>query len=141
MADLREKYKLLKMYEELVDELSEGKYPNATREAIEKCKQLLAEHKREYRNWLRKEDENKYLYPNKYGKIVAGGGDFDSRWMKVFFPDEQWSEEDKQEFVEENWKHYKPTYYDCTGQIFTTSIRVFNVPSGVVAYIMEAMDV
>lgn len=105
----------------------------------------IAEHKKEYRAWLKRRYGKKYLYPGKdgngYGEIVAVGGKYDSCWTKVFFPGEHWDEEEKHEFIEANWKHYKPTYYDCTGQIFTWAIDVFNLPSGVVAYIRDAMDV
>lgn len=124
----------------IIDELSKGKHPLAVRKAIEECKQLLIDHKREYRAWLKRDNEKRFLYPN-YGEIVASGGDYDSRWTKVFFAREHWSDEDKKEFVEENWRYAKPSQYDCTGQIFTWAIDVFNVPSGVVAYIREAMDV
>ena len=86
------------------------------------------------------QDNNRYEnYAN--GFIVNGGGEFDYRWMKVFFPGERWTDEEKAEFVEENWIYCRPSQYDCTGQIFTTGIDCFNVPSGVVVYIREAMDV
>lgn len=100
----------------------------------------LITRKRKWRDWLKKQNDNHYdTYVNGY--IVNGGGDYDYSWEKIFFPGEYWTDEEKNEFIEWNWHHYVPTYYDCTGQIFTWSIDCFNVPSGVVCYIREAMDV
>lgn len=66
----------------------------------------------------------------KYGDFIYSG------WYT-----ERWTDEEKAEFVEENWIYCRPSQYDCTGQIFTTRIDCFNMPRGVVVYIMEAMDV
>lgn len=121
--------------------IKEGKYRG---ERKRKLDEIIIAHKKEYRRWL-KEYDKKYLYHlsdgTGYGEIVAGGGHYDSWWYKVFFPGDYFTEEDKKEFIEDNWRYAKPSQYDCTGQIFTWSIKVFNVPSGVVAYIQEAMDV
>jgi len=101
----------------------------------------IIEAKREYRKFL-KEKHNLYYgpYMEPIGVIVNAHWEYDGGWMKVFFEGEHWTEEEKHEFIEENWHHYRPTFYDCTGQIFTNGIDVFNVPSGVVAYIREAID-
>jgi hypothetical protein len=125
----------------IIDELSKGKHPKATREAIETCKELLIQHKREYRAWLKLRYGKKYLYSNQYGEIVNRGGEYDVFWQKIFFPGERWTDEEKNEFIEENWIYAMPSQYDCTGQTFTWAIDVFNVPSGVVAYIRNAIDV
>lgn len=116
--------------------VKEGKYKG---EVKRKLDERIVENKRKYRAELRRRNGKKYLYDN-YGEIVNGGGDFDGCWQKIFFPGECWTEEEKKEFIEENWHHYRPTFYDCTGQIFTIGIDVFNVPNGVVAYIREAID-
>lgn len=122
--------------------IKKGKYVG---EAKEKFENLIIQHKREYRERLKRENAAKYLYYGKdgngYGEIVNGGGEFDWRWQKVFFSGERWTDEEKMEFVDDNWIECKPSQYDCTGQIFTSRIEVFNVPAGVVAYIIECMDV
>ena len=112
-----------------------NQYRGATREKMEKH---LAKAKKRYRSHLKEEAEKKYLYG---GEIVASGGGYDSFWQKIFFKDDHWTEEEKQEFIEAAWIHAKPSQYDCTGQVFTWAIDVFNVPNGVVAYIRNALDV
>lgn len=133
------KYDLVRVDQYIKDSLIKwGKYSGETKKAIDDS---LIEHKREYRADLKKRTEKKYLYPNNYGEIVNGGGDFEYRWMKVFFEGEHWNDDDKKKFIEENWVDYEWSPYDCTEQIYTQRICVFNVPSGVVAYIMELKDV
>ena len=120
--------------------IKENAYKGNTKEIIDRH---IIKDKKRYRKSIK--DKRKYLYPGKdgngYGEIVNGGGDFDTMWMKVFFSGEHWTEEEKQEFIDENWIHAMPSQYDCTGQVFTWAIDVFNVPSGVVAYIRNAIDV
>ena len=105
----------------------------------------IIEIKREYRRALKGHWYDHYLYPGEdfkgYGEIVFQHWDYDSGYRKVFFPNEHWTEEDKREFVDDNLVKATPSQYDCTGQIFTWAIDIFNVPSGVVAYIRYAMDV
>lgn len=122
--------------------IERGLYVGEAKEAIDK---KIVEDKREYRKVLKGKWHEKYLYPGKdgkgYGKIINGGGSFDRLYQKIFFPNECWTEEEKKEFIDENWRKATPSQYDCTGQIFTLAIDVFNVPSGVIAYIRYAMDV
>ena len=118
--------------------VKENKYKGDTRIHLEN---QLAKHKREFRDWLKREESKDYLYKEKRGKIITGGGDFDGRWQKVFFPNEHWDEEDINFFKRDNWIEYVPSPYDCTGQIFTWAIDVFNAPNGVIAFIREAIDV
>ena len=122
--------------------IERGLYVGEIREKIDN---KIAEDKREYRKALKGTWHGKYLYLGKdgkgYGKIVNDGGNYDTFWQKIFFPNEHWTEEEKMEFVDDNWVKATPSQYDCTGQIFTWAIDVFNVPSGVVAYIRYAMDV
>lgn len=119
--------------------IEKGEYKGEKRRKLEA---KIADHKRE---WRRKTKRNQYFYHGRdgegYGEIVNGGGNWDSYWQKVFFPGEQWTEEEKREFVEDNWVHATPSQYDCTGQVFTWAIDVFNVPGGVVAYLRYALDV
>ena len=134
----------IEIYKMLVDDL---KQKNASKERLDYAEQELIRCKREYRAWLKKKNRKKYLWPGKdgkgYGEIVNTGSPYpyDSFWRKVFFAGEHWDEDDKKEFIESAWTHMKPSQYDCTGQIFTWMIYVFNVPNGVVAYIMDALDV
>ena len=132
----------IEIYKMLIDDL---KQKNASKERLDHAEQELIRCKREYRAWLKEKNRKKYLWPGKdgegYGEIVNFGGSYDSLWTKIFFVGEQWSEEDKKEFIDANWQECKPSMYDCTGQIFTWAIDVFNVPNGVVAYIREGIDV
>lgn len=98
----------------------------------------LVRAKRAYRAYLREDEERKKVFD---GVVVNRGGDWDYYWRKVFFKGEHWTDEKKDQFRAAVWKPYKPTYYDCTGQIFTAFVDIFNVPSGVVAYIREDMDI
>lgn len=107
-------------------------------EGIHRIDVKIVESKREYRKELKRDAEPRRICG---GIVVNGGGDWDSRWTKVFFPGETWTDEEKDQFVAAVWIPYRWTDYDCTGQLFTQGVEVFNVPSGVVAYIMEGLDV
>ena len=136
MSKSRDIYMEIMIDKDIKNELvKRNLYRGATREKMEK---YIAKNKKRYRSSLKEENEKKYLYG---GEIVAGGGDYDSFWQKIFFKDDHWTEEEKQEFIEAAWIHAKPSQYDCTGQVFTWAIDVFNVPNGVVAYIRNALDV
>ena len=117
--------------------VEEGRYKG---EVKRKYDDKIIKLKKEYRKRLKEENSPKYLF-NNYGEIVNFGGNYDWFWQKVFFTGEHWTEEEKKEFIEDAWIHAKPSQYDCTGQVFTWAIDVFNVPSGVVAYIRNAIDV
>lgn len=120
-----------------IDEMTRMGYPL---ESINKAKERLAEHKRKYREYLKNRNNDRYRdYKN--GHVVNHGGEYDSIWVKVFFPGERWTPEEVEEFREENWKRCRYSAYDCTGDIFTWAIDCFNVPSGVICYIREGMDV
>lgn len=138
LADRRRSYNLSFDYFQWKDE-------RLTDDARNLLKEEIAKHKREYRKILRSSYEPRYAFPGKdgkgYGKIINGGGTWDSMWRKIIFPNEYWTDEDKKEFVEAIWIPYIPTYYDCTGQLFTRAVDVFNTPNGVVAYTRECLDV
>ena len=116
------------------------KEQNANEDKIKHCEEKLIKHKREWRDWLKKQDDHHFSY-YKNGFTVNGGGEWEYCWTKVFFPGEHWTKEEMKEFEDENWKRCRYSAYDCTGDIFTYAIDCFNVPSGVVCYIREAMDV
>lgn len=124
----------IEIYKEMID------YCKERGDAVHQqyYEEKLAQTKHDYRQRLKEKNAKKYVFN---GEIVNEGGDWDYSWYKVFFPHEKWTDEEKDEFRAAVWKPYKPTYYDCTGQIFTRFVDVFNVPNGVVAYIWEAMDV
>jgi hypothetical protein len=107
---------------------------------ISSLQDWVAVRKREYRAAL-KEKNRPERFRGTDGLIVNGGGDYDSWWIKVFFPGESWTDEEKDEFIAYAWIPYRWSPYDCTRQTFTQSISCFNVPSGVVAYVREALDV
>jgi len=119
----------------------------ATREGnrnkLDFIKEIIIKDKREYRQYTKKRGDLFYdpCSPDPTGVITASHWDYDGGWMKVLFEGQHWTEEEKRAFIGRNWKHYKPSQYDCTGQIFTWYIGVFNVPKGVVAYIKESIDV
>ena len=118
--------------------IKEGKYKGKIKK---KCDAKIAEKKKECRAAMKeKERKSRYMFPG-YGEIVNSGGDWDSCWMKVFFKGEHWTEEEIEEFLEDNWRYVRYPAYDCTGDLFTLGIEVFNVPGGVVAYLREAVDV
>lgn len=115
-------------------------YDSAPVESRAVAKEHLDEAKRKWRRYLRlKYDDHFEEYVNGY--VVNGGGTDEYRWTKVLFPGETWDSEDIEEFIQENWRTCRNSPYDCTGDIFTCRIECFNIPSGVVCYIMEAMDV
>jgi hypothetical protein len=130
---IRELYKTIQMFTELTSE-----FPEVPQDVTES----LIKYKRELRRLL-KEKNNLYYgpYENPIGEITFVIGDYDGCIIKVFVPDENWTDEEKREFISENWKEYQPSQYDCTGQIFTNWIKVINVPAGVVIYINERRDV
>lgn len=139
---MRKHFEELMLYLNVKEEMiKKGLYKESNKKWIDKS---IIEAKRKCREALKARDKAQYLYHGidgeGYGKIVNSGGDWDYFWRKVFFPGEHWSKEDIEEFREENWKHTRYSAYDCTGDVFTRFIDVFNTPSGVVAYIREAID-
>ena len=134
-------YESVQIAQEIYNEIKYGKFKvDDSAAAMKKAKEHLDKAKRKYRAHLKLQDNNRYEnYAN--GFIVNGGGEFENHWMKVVFPGEKWTKVEKDEFIDENWIYCEPSQYDCTGQIFTRWIKCFNVPKGVVVYIMEAIDV
>lgn len=69
--------------------------------------------------------------------------DGESCWYKRYY-NTPFTEEEKQEFIEDNWK-YINSPYDCTGHWFTRHIAVCNVHtsfgSKAVAYFFMGLDV
>ena len=135
---MRKLYEHLRFEEALLDFVLKEHPDNL--EGIAHCRDRIIKQKRRIRKWLKEKYDNHYNgYEN--GFVVGGHWEFDGGWRKVFFPGEHWADEDKKEFTEENWKRCRYSAYDCTGDIFTWAIDCFNVPSGVVCYMREAVDV
>jgi len=130
MSDtLRWKFEVIKMHKDLLKDHPES----------EKAANYLIELKREARKMI-KVEEKSYIRSDG-GIILNGGGDYDSRWQKIFYPDEHWTNEEKREYIDCNWIECPNSQYDCTGAIFTWAIDIFDVPKGTVVYIREAIDV
>ena len=143
MRDVKRLYDKLFLNKYIEDALyKEGILTNDKKEQLN---DLNREIKKEIRESYKEKERRQYLYHEKdgkgYGRIVNGGGDWDGFWQKIFFEGECWTEEEKREFIEDNWVNPEPSQYDCTGQEFTWAIDCFNVPSGVVCYIRYAVDV
>lgn len=113
---------------------------NINDERISKIQEKLIKDKRRYRQRLKDKMEPEY-FRGTNGVIVGYGGEYDTYWTKVFFEGEIWTKEDMKEFEDFVWIHCTPSQYDCTGKLFTWAVSCFNTPRGVVAYVMEAIDV
>lgn len=106
---LRDKYKLIKWVMEEDD----------VNMKLEKKLNIVKPFKKEIRQCMKPLNtepfEETYHYRDEYGE---------SFYIKEFFK-YHFTEEDKEEFIEDQWQHiYNP--YDCTGLRFTKSIRIFN---------------
>ena len=104
-------------------------------ESIPREKKLAAlkQTKIELRRMLKRESRN----------IYWNGKDFDYCWTKEWF-DSPFTEEEKQEYIEDNWIRINSPY-DCTGKWFTSRIVVCNVNTSfgakAVAYHFMSLDV
>jgi len=140
-------YERMELINSLLEDLQKRvtKTEEQKKAAIDYANEKIKEYKREYRKKLKGKWSDNFLYPGEdctgYGEIVGCCWRYDSGWRKVFFKGEHWTKEEMQEFIDDNWVEYRPSPYDCTGQLFTCGIDCFNVPSGVVCYIREALDV
>ena len=75
------------------------------------------------------------------GILMNRWGDWDWCISKYFYPGVHWTEEEKREYEEYNWIESPNSPYDCTGEVFTCWIQIFDVPKGTIVYIRENMDV
>lgn len=101
----------------------------------EHIKALKAEVRNRHRRWLERAEEGEWLcrhgdegYGYEYRKTVYDG---------VF------TDEEVAEYKEEEWVHYRPREYDCTGQWFTRRIAVFPIEATgkTIVYHMMACDI
>ena len=125
--DLRIAYETLLFIEE---KLADHTIPEESRE---RANQRMIERKREIRAYLRK--------PEPVRIIVQS--DFDSCTYRFPLPDYIRSIEDGEEYFREvEYMRYRPSMYDCTGQLFTTWFKVYQASDGSFwAYHSVGMDV
>ena len=76
-----------------------------------------------------------------YSHIVKS--DFDGYWEKIVFPvEEDDTLEDAEAFFANYYEMpYRPTYYDCTGQLFTAYHSTFKVGDKWIIYHRVDMDI
>lgn len=75
-----------------------------------------------------------------YEIIIRGCDSDESFWDKTLFPGQKWSKEEIDDYIRENWMHVRSPW-DCSGEIFTRGIEVFNSPSGVIVYHFMSIDI
>lgn len=110
-------YSDVRFYEWMISETLKQK-PDAD---LSPVKDRVIEMKRQIRRRNKKESERR--------TIVHDGGD---DWIFKFpLPEDiQTREEAIEYFKEYEYIYYRPTYYDCTGQQFTSWFKVFQKPDG-----------
>ena len=105
---IKKKYELIKWIMEECEEFD-----------FKKRLDIVAPFKKEIRQIMRPLNvdpfEETYHYRDDYGE---------SYYIKEFF-EYPFTEEDKEEFIEDQWRRICSPY-DCTGLAFSTSIRIFN---------------
>ena len=77
-------------------------------------------------------------------EYFVGGWDndyMDGCYLKYFFPDQHWTDEEKAKFKEDFWIECPNSPYDCTGATFTSWISIFDVPKGTLVYMRISIDV
>ena len=109
-------YKDLHFYEWMLNELKK-EHPDTDATKIE---ELIIETKRVLRSKNKKESD---------GTFIAD--DWDGYIRKFPLPESITTREDAYEYFREyEYIHYQPTYYDCTGQAFTSWFKIFRKPDG-----------
>ncbi len=112
-------YDDLHFYGWMLDELK--KRHNAKPEQIEKIENRIFYIKRQIRQRNRAEAHKE--------TVVKDDGD--NCIVKFPLPEDIQSEEEAREWFRENeYIEYRPTYYDCTGQLFTSWYKIFQKPDG-----------
>lgn len=97
-----------------------------------KAAQKVVEMKREIRRCTK---------PVNDGRRIIHHGE-DSYIELVELPEWLADEADASQYFEENvFIHYRPTYYDCTGQLFTSWYKIFRRNGRYMAYHLVCADV
>ena len=87
----------------------------------EKNLELIKEIKRELRKFYHRPIDERRVFDN----------DFDHATFVYALPEDIKTREEAQEYFEEyEYIPYRPTYYDCTGQSFTSWYKIFQKPNG-----------
>ena len=77
-------------------------------------------------------------------EVVIGCDEDGTGWIVKEWYDCPFSEEDKKEYIEDNWQRIN-SMYDCTGLAFTRWIEIFNVETSfgarAVVYHAKGLDV
>lgn len=108
-------YSDLKFYEWMLSETK--KVTNGKQEVIE---DRIIEIKRKLRKEAKRASDH-----------VTVHDDGDYCIVKLPLPADLKTEEDAKEYFKEyEYIHYRPTYYDCTGQWFTSWYKIFQKPDG-----------
>ena len=86
----------------------------------------------------RKQDRLREAMREKMPIKIFYGAYGDSWAEKIILPFEM-TEEEKEEYIEENWLHIY-SMYDCTGETFTQDIKCFSVNGKTIVYHFKAID-
>lgn len=116
MFTIRCKDDLRIAYEILYDR--KGRVPSTLRND-----EKIVEWKRAIRNYLKNQPVSEKVLVKDYG--IDGG------IIRFPLPECIKTEEEAREYFEEcEYIHYRPTYYDCTGQAFTSWYKVYRAKDG-----------
>lgn len=97
-----------------------------------KAVQLVIEAKREIRRYTKPVNDGRRIIKN----------DEEGYIELVELPERLADEADAAKYFEENvFIHYHPTYYDCTGQLFTNWYKIFRRTGKFMAYHSVGIDV
>lgn len=127
----RERMSLYHIAERILRE--EGKTTEANCYA-KKLHDLKLQYRYEYRD---EEREN----ANSPCVILNSGYTSDyTSFVKSIFPGTHFTEEEKREYINEEWMHINSPY-DCTGRWFTIDIKIFDRPEGTLVYHIKGLDI
>ena len=111
-------YKDLHLFEQMLKELKQ-KNPDMD---ITQFDKIVIEKKRTIRRLNKIED---------CGSTIVRDDGIDGYVVKFPLPESIDNAEDADEYFREyEYIHYRPTYYDCTGQAFTSWYKIFRKPDG-----------
>lgn len=110
-------YEDLKFYEWMLEEVKKNhgiEYPEVIEERIVEIKRMIRKQNKRIRT-----------------EVIVKDYGIDGYIVKFPLPEYLKTEEDAIEyFREEEYIRYRPTYYDCTGQAFTSWFKIFQKPDG-----------
>ena len=113
--EIRNKQELRIAYEILFDR--SGRFPSSARN-----EEKIVEWKKAVRKYLKKPVSE---------KILVRDRGMDGYVIRYPLPEYIETAEDAEEYFEEcEYIHYRPTYYDCTGQAFTSWYKVYRAKDG-----------